>query len=296
MKKVVFIGNRLNVLKHIGAFPDLSLVKIFVQEESPLAHAIDELSSTNDVEKRYFNLKEKRAVVDEIVSLDFDILISNGCPFILPAREMSKDSQLLINIHPTLLPELKGKTPLNGVFMTHQKAIGATMHFMDDGIDTGATIAQKKVKVTRDLDQGLVYKISFDMEGAVFLKGMKLLQRSGYKFNGVKQGAEGSYFNRTRELQTIDVEKEKTDTIIDKIRSFGVKGQGSFLAINGVDYTIYAAEKIVNRYLLRAYAQIKVGEVAFTYDDKFVLKTVDGMIKITDFKAEATGIDRAEAE
>lgn len=286
MKKVVFIGSRLNVLQHIKDFSDLQLVKLFVQDDSLLSRKLSEAPSLYDGDTSVFTVKEKQAVIDEIASLDFDIFISNGCPIILPVSKLQKDGQLFINIHPTLLPELKGKTPLNGVFMTHQKQIGATMHYMDDGIDTGATIAQQKTDVTSDLDQGLVYKISFDLEGAVFVEGMKTLQKSNYTFEGVLQSSEGSYFNRTPDLQTITIEKDATDLIIDKVKSFGIKGQGSYLTIDGITFTIYAAEKIINDYLLNAYAHVAAGSVAFTYDDKIVVRTIDGMIKIIDYQTK----------
>lgn len=284
MKKVLFIGNRMNVLKHIENFADLELIKIYIQEDSLLAQEIDKIPSAATVEKRYFNLKEKHEILKDILSNTFDILISNGCPFILPISDMRRNGQLFINIHPTLLPELKGKTPLNGVFLTHQKKIGATMHYMDDGIDTGATIAQSKVDLSDDIDQGLVYKISFDLESNAFIEGMKLLQENSYKYSGQRQNAEGSYFNRTEELQTINFDDDSTDLIIDKIKSFNIKGQGTTIVTNEDIYKVYLAEKIVNEYLLNKYSNTAKAKVAFRYDDKIVLKTKDGMIKLIDYE------------
>lgn len=285
MKNVVLIASRLNVLEHMKDFSELHVVRLFVQEDSLLHKRMSE-TGLPKADVRVFNLHEKTAVIDEIKGLDFDLLISNGCPFILPVDTMRRASQLFINIHPTLLPELKGKTPLSGVFITHQKAIGATMHYIDEGIDTGAIIAQQKVDLTNDIDQGLVYKISFDLEAVVFIKGMENLRKSNFRLKGTVQGSKGSYFNRTTELQCIDIENDTTNSIIDKIRSFGIKGQGSNLTIGGMAYVIYSAEKIINEYLLITYHAIKTGNVVFEYDEKIILRTRDGMVKLTNYEIQ----------
>lgn len=284
MKKVIFIGNRLNVVSQIKNFEMLDVVRVYVQEDSLLHKSLSEADIPTEVEIKLFTIKDKTDVINSIASTQFDILISNGCPIILPVLTLRKSNQIFVNIHPTLLPDLKGKTPLNGVFMTHRKEIGATMHYIDAGIDTGDIIAQAKTEVTPDLDQGLVYKISFDLEKTVFNAGIQKIIDANYAYSGIAQTAEGSYFNRTTELQQINFQVDDTDKIYDKIKSFGIKGQGSYLTIGGVTYRAYSAEKILNKYILDTYASIGVGEVAFEYDNKFIIRTVDGMIKITDLE------------
>lgn len=284
MKKIVLIANRLNVLECLQKMSDVEIVKLYVLEGSLLDKSIDKINLDAIIPVDTFSMKEKARFLSEIAALDFDIFLSNGCPFILPVGELRKEGQLFINLHPTLLPDLKGKTPLNGVFLTHREFIGATMHYIDDGIDTGSIIAQKRVQLTPDIDQGLIYKISFDLEKDAFMEGWKLLQESSFKLVGEKQEGEGSYFNRTDEYQTIDIAQDTTDLIIDKIKSFNIRGQGTLLSIAQGSYRIYSAEKIVSTYLLERYTQTPPGEVAFEYDNKLVIKTMDGMIKLTDYE------------
>ena len=288
MKKVVFIGNRLNVLRELPHFTELQMVKMYVQEGSLLHKKLPELSLPANVEPRVFAISDKAQVIAEITDTDFDLLISNGCPLILPVGQMQKGRRLFVNIHPTLLPDLKGKTPLNGVFLTHRQAIGATMHYIDPGIDTGHIIAQAKTKLTPDLDQGLVYKISFDLESLAFKLGMQKIIDADYDYPGTPQVGEGSYFNRTDELQTIDLAADSSERIIDKIKSFGVKGQGTEVSLSGKTYRIYAAEKIVNDYLTETYLPTKIGEIAFEYNGKFVFRASDGLIRVDDFEQTAS--------
>lgn len=283
MKKVVLIANRLNALRGFEQLEGVEIIKVYVLKDSLLDKQIANMKMSKSTQIDTFTIKDKARLISEIKSLEFDLLVSNGCPFILPVSDMKKAGQLYMNIHPTLLPDLKGKTPLNGVFMTHRKFIGATMHYIDDDIDTGKIISQKKVELTPDIDQGLVYKISFDLEEEVFVDGMKILQQNNYVYAGSEQKGPGSYFNRTDELQTIDIFKDTTDIIIDKVKSFGIRGQGTRLTLEKNSYNIYLAEKIINDYLIDRYATSKAGEILFVYDNKVLIKTIDGIIKLIDY-------------
>ena len=68
---------------------------------------------------------------------------------ILSKKFIKKFSGKIVNIHPSLLPKYKG---LN----THQKALknndnysGCTVHYINDKVDSGKIILQKKVKIKR---------------------------------------------------------------------------------------------------------------------------------------------------
>lgn len=288
MKDVIFIGNRFNALQYIKDLPELKLKKVFVLQDSLLAEKLEKANIPDGVPIEVFTMSDKAKLLHEVESTDFDILLSNGCPFILPVSQMKRSGQLYINVHPTLLPDLKGKTPLSGVFLTHRHEIGATMHYIDDGIDTGKIIAQAAVPLTPDVDQGLVYRISFGLEGEAFKKGMKQLITNNFEYVGAPQVGEGSYFNRTPEMQVVDTATDAVDHIIDTVRSFGVKAQGSTLKTATEMYRVFAAEKIQNNYLLKEYDSAKPGTVVLEYDDKLLVRTIDGLIKLTDFETLET--------
>lgn len=284
MKSVIFIGSRSAVLKSLMHIKELDIKMVFIQRDSWLDNNYEKEFSNTDIQHDFFDVRDKEKIIKKLSKMDYDILISNGCPIILPISQIKRNNQFFINIHPTLLPDLKGKTPLNGVFLTDRKYIGATMHFMDDGIDTGSIIHKEKVFLSDDIDQGLVYKISFDLEQEAFDKGIKKIIKSQYKFEGDPQVSEGSYFNRTPELQQINLQKDNTDLIIKKIKSFGIIGQGCKLSLLNKDLVVYSAQKIINHYLLNKYSNNLLGEIVLEYDNKFIFKTNDGLIKIISFQ------------
>jgi phosphoribosylglycinamide formyltransferase-1 len=57
-----------------------------------------------------------------------------------------------VNIHPSLLPDFAGKDSYHRAFDAGGKTHGVTLHYVDDGMDTGAVIAQAAYTRTEDMD------------------------------------------------------------------------------------------------------------------------------------------------
>lgn len=53
----------------------------------------------------------------------------------------------IVNIHPSLLPDFPGKDAIGDAFRAGVKKTGVTVHYIDEGIDTGPIIAQEEVEV-----------------------------------------------------------------------------------------------------------------------------------------------------
>lgn len=60
---------------------------------------------------------------------------------------LQKYSQRIVNIHPSLLPSFPGKDAIGQAFDAGVKETGVTVHYVDDGMDTGPVIAQKAVPI-----------------------------------------------------------------------------------------------------------------------------------------------------
>ncbi|HNX77627.1 MAG TPA: formyltransferase family protein [Candidatus Rifleibacterium sp.] len=281
VKSVLFIGNRCNCFKILDNNPNYSLSKVFALKDSFL-HNYLVLSKKPH---RVFELAEKDEIIDELFERPFDVLVSNGCPFLLPASRLKEVSRILINIHPTYLPHLRGKSPLNGVFYQNYDFIGATAHFIEDGVDSGNIIYQEKITLTPDIDQGLVYYISFELEGIVFKRALEILEKNDFTCLGKKMNLhEGSMFNRTNEKQTVDLNIHSTDLCVKKIKSFGITSQGCFLTLGDKRLRIFDAEKILSPFLLKSFASSEIGKIVLGYDEKIIVKTLDGLLKIISFE------------
>lgn len=81
--------------------------------------------------------------------MDTSLIVLAGFLPIIPKWICEKWERRIINIHPSLLPEYGGKGMYGvkvqeAVLRNHEKYAGCTVHYVDEGIDTGEIIIQKE--------------------------------------------------------------------------------------------------------------------------------------------------------
>ncbi len=79
-----------------------------------------------------------------------DLVVLAGFMRILPTNFVSALSPNLINLHPSLLPAFPGAHAVRDALYAGAKTTGATIHIVDEGVDTGPHIAQVEVEVLPD--------------------------------------------------------------------------------------------------------------------------------------------------
>lgn len=120
-------------------------------------------------------------IVQVMKEYSIDYIILAGYLGILTKELISKYPNKIINIHPALLPKFggKGMYGLNvhrAVIAAREEYSGATVHFVDEGTDTGAVILQEKLKVNSDDDEfSLQQRILTQIEHKIFPLAVKLL-------------------------------------------------------------------------------------------------------------------------
>lgn len=106
--------------------------------------------------KSYDSREEfNRVFIDKIDSYDVDLVVLAGFLVVVPEEMIKKYTNRIINIHPSLIPSFCGKGYYGlkvheGVLSRGVKITGATVHFVDEGTDTGPIILQKAVEVLED--------------------------------------------------------------------------------------------------------------------------------------------------
>lgn len=93
-----------------------------------------------------------RELLNTINGLEPDLIVLAGFLVNVPVDIIREYKNRIINIHPSLIPSFCGKGYYGlkvheGVLARGVKVTGATVHFVDEGIDTGRIIAQKAVEV-----------------------------------------------------------------------------------------------------------------------------------------------------
>lgn len=118
------------------------------KENGIMAKAI----SPKDFETReLFN----EALFEALTEKDIDLVVLAGCLVVIPEKIIRHFRNRIINIHPSLIPSFCG-TGYYGL-KVHERALergvkitGATVHFVDEGTDTGPIIMQKAVEIKDD--------------------------------------------------------------------------------------------------------------------------------------------------
>lgn len=76
-----------------------------------------------------------------------DLVVLAGYMRIVGPTLLEEYSSRLINIHPSLLPLFPGLHGIRDAFYENVLETGVTIHYVDDGVDTGPIIAQEKVTI-----------------------------------------------------------------------------------------------------------------------------------------------------
>lgn len=93
-----------------------------------------------------------KALTDALIEAEVDLVVLAGFLVIIPYEMVEKFRNRIINLHPSLIPSFCGMGCYG--LKVHEKALsrgvkitGATVHFVDEGTDTGPIILQKAVEV-----------------------------------------------------------------------------------------------------------------------------------------------------
>jgi formyltetrahydrofolate-dependent phosphoribosylglycinamide formyltransferase len=101
----------------------------------------------------YQSLKAfKSALLEAVIESDPQIVCLAGLMVVLQPEFVNRFKGQLINIHPSLLPKFPGLDTHERVLAAREVEHGASVHFVSEGIDTGAIIAQVAVPVCCDSD------------------------------------------------------------------------------------------------------------------------------------------------
>ena len=104
-----------------------------------------------------FDELDEPQLIQTIKGLDVDAAVVCSYNYKVPKalREATKDG--FINVHPSMLPKYRGGNPYSRVIMNGETETGVTIHFMDDGFDTGDIIAQKPYHIPNKATMGTVF-------------------------------------------------------------------------------------------------------------------------------------------
>ena len=121
-----------------------------------------------------------RKIIKELEKRNIELVVLAGYLKILSKEFIQKYNKKIINIHPSLLPKFGGKGYYGervhkAVLESGEKTTGATVHFVDEGTDTGPIILQKTVEVKEDDTVESLQKRVLELEHRLLPEAVRLI-------------------------------------------------------------------------------------------------------------------------
>ena len=128
--------------------------------DNPSAQVIERAKVTN-IDCKIIPFQSPRAVWDReiedaVAQLNPDLVVSVGFMRILSNSFVKRFK--VINSHPALLPNFPGAHAVRDALSAGVKETGCTIHWVDEGVDTGEIIAQSKVEILPNDDVSTLHE------------------------------------------------------------------------------------------------------------------------------------------
>lgn len=110
----------------------------------------------------------ERIFVETLREAEVDLVVLTGFMRILKGDFLRAFENRVVNIHPSLLPSFPGLEAWKQALDYGVKVTGCTIHFVDQGIDTGRIVAQKTVEVREDDNAATLHARIQEAERALY--------------------------------------------------------------------------------------------------------------------------------
>lgn len=119
---------------------------------------LDELAKRHQVPLLKTNHINDQAVLDAVREHEIDWLFIIGWSQIAGEKVLSSPKRGCIGMHPTLLPEGRGRAAIPWAILKGLEKTGVTMFKLDSGVDTGDIIGQEEIKLDAGITAGELYE------------------------------------------------------------------------------------------------------------------------------------------
>ncbi|MEU2163886.1 phosphoribosylglycinamide formyltransferase [Streptomyces chengbuensis] len=127
-----------------------------------------------------------RALTAATAAYEPDLVVSAGFMKIVGKDFLARFGGRFVNTHPALLPSFPGAHGVRDALAYGVKVTGCTVHFVDDGVDTGPIIAQGVVEVRNEDDEAALHERIKEVERQLLVEVVGRLARNGYRIEGRK--------------------------------------------------------------------------------------------------------------
>ena len=134
-------------------------------------------------ERSQFPGREARdaALADWLIERGVRLVVLAGYMELLSARFLARFPRAVINVHPSLLPAFPGLRAIEQALAYGVKVFGVTVHFVDEGVDSGPVILQRALELPRARDPDEVLRALRPLEHELLAEAVRLYARGALR-------------------------------------------------------------------------------------------------------------------
>lgn len=230
-------------------------------------------------------LKHKNINSDEFISevkkYGCDLFVSMSFNQIFKEEIINLPKYKTINCHAGKLPFYRGRNILNWALINDEKEFGITVHYVDEGIDTGDIILQRSYPISDSDSYATLLERAYIECANILYDAICLFKNTSVK--GKKQSdihPVGFYCTQRKVGDEILNWNQTSREVFNFIRAICKPGPMARAFINGKEMKINKAELIPDAPVYKCIT----GAVLQKNEDSFLVKTQDSFIKVTEFE------------
>lgn len=209
-----------------------------------------------------------------------DVIASINYLFLIEKDIINHPSIFTFNIHGSLLPKYRGRTPHVWAIINGEKKTGITAHIINEGCDTGEVIHQIEVPIN-DEDTGATILKKYEvLYHPLIEKVFKNIQNNNISLTQQDE-SQATYFGKRTPLDGEIDWSFTSEQIRNWVRAQAYPYPGAFTFYEG-DKIIIDKVSIINKEYSKNY---KVGEIV-AIDPKIIVKSIDGFFRIDELREE----------
>jgi phosphoribosylglycinamide formyltransferase 1 len=124
------------------------------------------------------------AMAEWVASRRADLVVLAGYMQLLSEPFVARFRGRIVNVHPALLPDFPGLDAIGQALAAGVRETGVTVHFVDEGVDTGPTIAQRRVPVPAGRERQPLEAAIHAVEHELYPEAIRMIAEGRVRIEG----------------------------------------------------------------------------------------------------------------
>lgn len=220
--------------------------------------------------------------LDKLRGYHCDLFVSMSFNQIFRSKIIEMPRLKTINCHAGKLPFYRGRNILNWALINDEREFGITVHYMDEGIDTGDIILQRVYPITdADNYQTLLLLSHTECAACLYNAIHSVIKGEVKRIRQTDIHPVGFYCAQRKAGDEIILWNQTSRELFNFIRAICRPGPMATTHLSGQEIRINKSEMIADAPVYKG----NPGQVVFRGKDFFVVKTTDTTLKVTEWES-----------